>query len=201
MPAMVSADASTDVRELQQFLQDTQNQGSPPPVGTKITINNWQQYKAFLPFGMVKLFQKQYQWQMPDDVEIDRGPARYGNLPKTWLDTTEKYGAQDTVEVLPNGHFKINNYHEGVVFPNPQEPHKGFKKLAKVFFVHAPAMFGAGPDNTASIWFVDRFGNTEQNTFDFFYRQSGWDTDAGFPTDAAYAPGIWYTEWFIGRDP
>ena len=50
-----------------------------------------------------------------------------------------------SVEVLPNGHYKINNYHGGVVFPNPEEPHKGFKILANVFFAHAPAIFGAGP--------------------------------------------------------
>ena len=110
---------STDRRELDQFLKDTANQGTPPAPGTKITMANWQQYKAYLPFGMTKLFDGQYQWKMPQDVEIDIGPARYGNLPKTWTEATEKYGAQDTVEVLPNGHYKINNYHGGVVFPDP----------------------------------------------------------------------------------
>jgi hypothetical protein len=192
---------TTERSELDQFLKDTANQGPPPPDGTKITMANWQQYKAFMPFGMTKLFQGQYQWKMPQDVEIDIGPARYGNLPKTWTEATEKYGAQDTVEVLPNGHYQINNYQGGVVFPEPQEPHKGFKILANVFFAHAPAIFGAGPDNYSAIWFVDRFGNISEDTFDFIYRQSGWDTDAGFPPDETYAPGTWYTEWFMEETP
>src|SRR5277367_6771249 len=201
LPAVGRAQTSTDRSELDQFLKDTANQGPPPPVGTKITTSNWQQYKAFLPFGMTKLFEGQYQWKMPADVEINIGPTRYGNLPKTWIEATEKYGQQDTVEVLPNGHFRINNYHGGVVFPDPEEPHKGFKILANVFFAHAPAIFGAGPENTSSIWFVDRFGNISQDTFDFIYRQSGWDTDADFPADETYAPGTWYTEWFMEETP
>jgi Protein of unknown function (DUF1329) len=201
LPSLLWAQTSTDRSELDQFLKETANQGPQPPVGTKITTANWQQYKAFLPFGMVKLFQGQYQWQMPQDAELDIGPARYGNLPKTWIEATEKYGGQDRVEVLPNGHFKIDNYQGGVVFPNPEEPHKGFKILANVFFAHAPAIFGAGPENTSAIWFVDRFGNVSQDTFDFIYRQSGWDTDAGFPPDESYAPGTWYTEWFMEETP
>jgi hypothetical protein len=104
-----------------------------------------------MPFGMVKLFEGQYQWKMPADVELDVGPARYGNLPKTWIEATEKYGNQDTVEVLANGPFKIDNNHIGVVFLAPSEPHKGFKILANVFFAHAPAIFGAGPENTSAI--------------------------------------------------
>jgi hypothetical protein len=109
-PSVLWATASTDRSELDQFFKETANQGPPPPVGTVITIANWEQYKAFLPFGMTKLFEGRYEWKMPQDVEIDIGPARLGNLPKTWIEATEKYGSQDTVDVLPNGHFKINNY-------------------------------------------------------------------------------------------
>src|ERR1700726_4889918 len=80
---------STDRSELDEFLKATANQGAEPPVGTKITVANWQQYKQFLPFGMTKLFAGQYHWKMPQDVEIHIGPARYGNLPKTWIGATE----------------------------------------------------------------------------------------------------------------
>ena len=137
LPALSRAQY-TDRSELTQFLNDTANQGPRPAAGTRITMANWQQYKQFMPFGMVKLFEGQYQWKMPADVELDVGPTRYGNLPRTWIEATEKYGNQDAVEVLPNDHFKVNNYHGGVVFPNPSEPHKGFKILANVFFAHAP---------------------------------------------------------------
>src|SRR5271155_4447101 len=99
LPARSWSQVIADRSELYQFLKDTAEQGAPPPSGTKITAENWQQYKAFMPFGMVKLFQGQYQWKMPADVEIDVGPARYGNLPKTWIEATEKYGGPDSPEV------------------------------------------------------------------------------------------------------
>jgi hypothetical protein len=55
---------STDRSELTQFLNETASQGPPPPIGTRITMANWQQYKQFMPFGMVKLFEGQYQEQL-----------------------------------------------------------------------------------------------------------------------------------------
>src|ERR1700758_3432546 len=122
----------TDRSEMDGWLKMSQNQGDIP-VGTKITMQNWQQYKAFMPLGMQKLFEGAYGWKMPADVEIDVGPTHMGNLPKTYVQATEKYGAQDTVTVLPNGHMQINNYQGGLVFPNPQDPHKGFKILANLF--------------------------------------------------------------------
>jgi len=77
LPAMSFAQTSTDRSELDQFLKDTQNQGDLP-VGTKITMQNWEQYKAFMPFGMTVLFEGKYYWKMPADVEIDVGPTRSG---------------------------------------------------------------------------------------------------------------------------
>src|ERR1700680_3021680 len=35
------------------------------PIGTRITNDNWQAYKAFMPEGMIALFQGQYFWKMP----------------------------------------------------------------------------------------------------------------------------------------
>src|SRR6516165_2098834 len=43
------------------------------PVGTKITLSNWQQYKAFMPDGMIQLFQGSNFWKMPPDVEMNVG--------------------------------------------------------------------------------------------------------------------------------
>ena len=95
------------------------------PVGTKITMQNWEKYKAFMPFGMTVLFEGKYYWKMPADVEIDVGPVHNGIVPKTFMEMTEKYSAQNEVEALPNGHYRIKNFHGGVPFPDPQEPNKG----------------------------------------------------------------------------
>ena len=86
--------AQVDRSEMDQWLAASAKQGDIP-VGTKITMSNWQQYQQFMPFGMVQLFEGKYQWKMPTDVEMDVGPAHQGgNLPKTWVDATEKYGSQ-----------------------------------------------------------------------------------------------------------
>jgi hypothetical protein len=88
-------------------------------------MSNWQQYKSVMPLGMIKLFQGTYGWKMPADVQIPVGPAHLGgNLPKTWVEATEKYGAQTGFDVLPNGHYRVKNYYGGTPFPNPQDPQR-----------------------------------------------------------------------------
>jgi hypothetical protein len=81
---------STDRSEIDQWVKDTANQGEIP-VGTKVTMSNWQQYKNFLPLGMQKLFAGGYFWKMPQDVELDVGPTVNDLLPSTWKDANEKY--------------------------------------------------------------------------------------------------------------
>ena len=202
LPSLGLAQSTTDISDLKQFLTETESQGTPPAPGTKITMANWQQYKAFLPFGMTKLFQGSYQLKMPNDVEIDIGETKIGgNLPPTFLAATEKYGSQNGVTVTPDGHYDIQNYHGGIPFPNPADPHKGWKALANVFFAYAPAIVASTPENTGAIWFADRFNNISEDTFDLVYRQSGYNTDPGIPVDETYAPGTWDTQWFMEETP
>ena len=100
---------STDRSEMDQWVKDTSNQGAAP-VGAKITMANWQQYKNFMPVGMQKLFQGVYYWKMPADIEMNVGPVVNNTfLPKTWIEATEKYGPQTKVDVLPNGHYVMSN--------------------------------------------------------------------------------------------
>jgi hypothetical protein len=196
-----AAFAQTDVSEMQDWLKDSANQGQLP-VGTKITMSNWQQYKQFMPLGMIKLFQGVYGWKMPSDVEMDIGPSHEGgNLPKTWVEATEKYGPQTGVDLLPNGHYVIKNYHGGTPFPNPEEPNKGWKVLANVFFAYAPAMYVKTPTNYGTVWAVDRYGNIAPSGLDVVYRWSDYITDKGFPPRENYAPGTWYTEWLMQESP
>src|ERR1700736_3553623 len=69
---LARADEVQDV--MKAWLADTANQGTIPP-GTKITMQNWQQFKQFMPVGMIALFEGKYYWKMPSDVEIDVGPT------------------------------------------------------------------------------------------------------------------------------
>jgi hypothetical protein len=101
------------------------------PPGTQITMQNWNQYKQFMADGMVALFQGTYFWKMPPDVEIDVGPMIMHPLPKGYLNATEKYASQVKLVELPGGGLTISGYSAGIPFPNPNEPHKGWKILAK----------------------------------------------------------------------
>jgi hypothetical protein len=55
LPSLVWAQ-STDRSEMDQWVKDTEHQ-TEPPVGTTITMANWQQYKSVMPLGMQKLFE------------------------------------------------------------------------------------------------------------------------------------------------
>jgi hypothetical protein len=191
---------STDRSEMDQWLTESQHQGDIP-VGTKITTSNWQQYKQFMPLGMVELFSGKYFWKIPPDAELTVGPAVHDFLPKTWVEATEKYGAQTSVEVLPNGHYVMQNYHGGTPFPNPQDPNKGWKILANVFYAYVPAVYVNTPNNDGAVWAVDRYGNVNQTALDVVYRWSAYVTDPGVPHDLNYAPGTWYTEWLMEESP
>jgi len=94
---------STDRSEIDQWIKASANQGDIP-IGTKITTKNWEQYKAFLPLGMQKLFAGVYYWKIPPDAVLEVGPAVHDFLLKSWIERTEKYSGQVSVQVLPNGH-------------------------------------------------------------------------------------------------
>lgn len=179
-PSMVAAQ-STDFTEMNQWLKMS---AKPPPlpIGTKITMANWQQYKVYMPLGMIKMFEGVYGWKMPADAELDVGPSHEGdNLPATWRAATEKYGPQTGMTILPDGHYMITNYHGGTPFPNPEGPHEGWKILANVFFAYAPAMYVKTPSNYGTVWAIDRYGNIAPSSIDVVYRWSDYITDKGFP--------------------
>jgi hypothetical protein len=154
-----------------------------------------------MPLGMQKLFDGTYFWKIPSDVQINLQPAKYDFLPQSWIAATEKYGSQTSVTTLPNGHYKIENYHGGTPFPNPQDPNKGWKILANVFWAFQPSVYFNGPSNYGTVWSVDRFGNIAPSTLDVVYRWSDFNTDPGFPVQFNYAPGTWYTEWLMQESP
>ena len=73
------------------------------PPGTRITMQNWENYKQFMPDGMIWLFEGKYFWKMPSDVEIDIGPTVIHPLPKTYREATERYSGQVEISGLPEG--------------------------------------------------------------------------------------------------
>jgi Protein of unknown function (DUF1329) len=172
------------------------------PVGTKITMQNWQQYKQFMPDGMIELFEGKYFWKMPPDVEIDIGPTVNFPQPKTYMDATERYSGQVQLAKLPNGHWDLKNYVAGMPFPNPQDPNKGEKILIDEWLAYGPHIGAETPETgLGSTCIQDRFGNTSCLRYSAVFRQLAYNTDPGVPRTDPQAAGAWYTEWLMIDEP
>jgi uncharacterized protein DUF1329 len=186
---------------MQDWLNTTQKQGTIPP-GTRITMQNWQNYKQFMPVGMIYFFEGRYFWKMPSDVEMPVGPTVTHPLPKTYIDVTEKYSEQVQVVHYPDGSYNLNNYVGGLPFPNPQEPDRGYKILANEWFGYVPHLLVvAKPFGWASFCTVDRFTNINCQETDAVYRQLAYNTDPGIPATNPQAAGSWYTQWIMVETP
>jgi Protein of unknown function (DUF1329) len=160
--------------------------------GTVITMQNWQQYKQFMPDGMVWLFGGQYFWKMPSDVRMEVGPTIIHPLPKTYMEATERYSAQVKVVENPDGGLNVAGYQGGIPFPTPAEPHKGWKILANLWFRYVPHIsvdpYGAGCE-------LDSFGSINCQDVVIVYRQLSYNTDPGVPATIPGGEGKFFTQY------
>lgn len=171
---------------------------SPIPPGTTITMQNWQQYRKYMPVGMIAFFEGKYFWKMPSDVQMVVGPTIIHPLPKGYRQATEKYAGQTKIVKKPNGETAIAGYHGGQPFPNPSPPDKGWKILANLWFRYMPHLlvdsYGAG-------CVQNRFGNINCSADEIVYRQLNYNTDPGTPATTPGAGDKYYTEWVMTVAP
>jgi hypothetical protein len=106
--------------------------------GTRITLQNWQQYKQFMPLGMQKLFAGSYAWKMPSDAVMEIMATQSIHLPAKYLQDTEKYAGQVKLNRQSDGGFLLNDYVAGLPFPQPAEPDRGEKILFDTWFRYQP---------------------------------------------------------------
>jgi hypothetical protein len=168
------------------------------PPGTVITMANWQNYRAFMPEGMVALFEGKYFWKMPPDVRIEIGPTVIHPLPKNYLAATEKYAQQVRLVELPDGGISLENYHGGIPFPNPAEPHKGWKTLANVWYRYIPHLV---VDTYGSGCAIDVTLNYNCQYYTAVKRQLAYNTDADAPPEPSGPNARYFTEWFMTVEP
>ncbi len=166
--------------------------------GTTITMANWQQYRDFMPDGMVGLFEGKYFWQMPPDIRIEIAPTVLHALPKNYLAATEKYAGQVKIVERPDGSLLMQNYMGGIPFPNPQEPHKGWKVLQNLWYRYGPSLL---VDRHAPGCAINSSGSLSCEVIDAVTRQLAYNTDAGIPTGAPAADAKFSTEWFMTVEP
>jgi hypothetical protein len=164
-------------------LVDTSSSQTIPP-GTKITLQNWRQYKNFMPVWLQAAYSGDYHWHIGSGPEfaIVVGPASNFPLPKKFQEDTEKYHGQVTLEKLPDGGYTMKGYTAGVPFPNPTEPLMADKVMYDAWLPWRPAV------SYYYTWdrIVDRFGNVSpEDTADTFY-EMGYLSDEGYPTTTPY---------------
>jgi hypothetical protein len=175
------------------------------PPGTVITTQNWQKYKSFMPYGMIKFFEGSLPYKMPPDVEMDVGPTVIHALPKPFWNAVEKYSSQVRLTKLPNGAWDIRNYIAGVPFPHPSGPNKGTEVADDVTFRPGGVLYTGFPDlkknAESSFCTVDRFGNKACSRVDYDYRQLAYNWFPGIPHTDPNAAGAWYGEWLMVEKP
>ncbi len=171
------------------------------PVGTTITVNDWQRYAQYMPLGMKKLFAGDGFWRMPAALQIVVGPTIPVKLPVGYTEATAKYSHNVRVVHLSNGHNEILNYAGGEPFPNPQEPDKGYKLLADLWFAYVPHFLAGTPRNPLTICSETSYGFSSCERLSYIYRQVAYNTDGEASPEEAKANDYWYTEWLTVEEP
>ncbi|HLW70429.1 MAG TPA: DUF1329 domain-containing protein [Candidatus Binataceae bacterium] len=174
----------------------TTNQTIPP--GTSITTQNWQQYHGFMSDGLQALFAGKYFWKISDGMQLNLGPTHINPPPRSYIDATEKYSSQVKLVELPNGGLTLENYQGGAPFPNPEDPHKGWKILADLWYRYFPntsvIMHGGGCS-------IDRAADVNCTAGDIVYRQLNYNTDPGVPMAVPGGVDKFYTQWYMLVEP
>jgi hypothetical protein len=172
--------------------------GSSDPVGTRITIQNWQKYRAYMPDGMAALFEGKYYWKMPPDVEMEVGPTTIYPLPKNYIEATEKYASQVRLVDLPGGRLNLDNYQGGIPFPNPADPHRGWKVLANLWLRYLPHL---SVDTNGVVCTMDSSNSISCKAGMKVYRQLAFNTDPGIPAEIPGTQGKYFTQYEMVKEP
>jgi len=164
--------------------------GIPP--GTVITLQNWQQYKQFIPDGMQEFFKGTYFWKLPPDFQAVVGPTHHYAPPKTYTEYTEKYSGQVGIQNMSDGRHILTGYVSGWPFPHPADPMKGWKMLANLWYAYNPRIF-CTPH--ANLYFQDRYHNLSSESFIEVYRKMDHIGDANYPITDPDSQGMQYAEY------
>jgi hypothetical protein len=163
-----------------------------------ITIQNWQNYREYMPDGMQMLFEGKYFWKMPPDVAMRLGPTELLPLPTNYLDATEQYSSQVKLVELGGGSLTLSGYAGGIPFPKPEEPHKGWKILANLWFRYLPHLT---VDTNGVVCTVDSSNSISCKAGMKVYRQLSFNTDPGIARNIPGAEGKYFTQYEMVKEP
>jgi len=116
------------------------NSSQSIPVGTKITLANWQNYKQFMPMSMIAAYSGQYGWKVGPGPEytVVVGPTIPFKWPTTLSQATEMYAGQARLQKVPDGSYTVVGYQAGIPFPKPSGPEAAFQTLYNVWYGFVP---------------------------------------------------------------
>ncbi len=163
--------------------------------GTKITLQNWQKYKKFMPLWVQAAYSGKYKWHVGPEPEytVEVGPTHHYPLYAKFVEDTEKYGGQAQLVPLSDGGFSWKGYVAGVPFPNPSEPNKAVKLAYNTWANFRPKIM----DFIAANWLVDQYGNvTNLESDDSFFRLMHLSDPPGGPVNLPSASGTYYASRF-----
>ena len=198
--AVMSIAVSVEISNAQVFpvydpgfageLVDASSSETIPP-GTKITTQNWQQYRRFMPLGLQKLYSGQYFWHVGNepDFTVTVGPTIHTPLPKKYVEDTEKYHGQVKLRGLADGTFVMDGYVAGMPFPNPTEPNLAYKVAYNIRTRYGP---WAMHIHYRSVNIDQYHSVTTSDGLEDAWRM-GHISDPGMPLAQPYAGDIFYS--------
>lgn len=179
--ALVSADSSETI-----------------PPGTKITMQNWQQYKKFMPAGLQHLFTGDLSWRLPPETVMEVEATTPMPLPKKYQEDTEKYASQVKLSQNADGGYNISGYVAGLPFPKPSGPAAGIQALYNEYYAYIPYLITT---YTHLGFNMDRYNNkyvSEVREVNFKLKHL---SDPGKPTNLPNTGDIFLTQNNIIWEP
>lgn len=123
------------------------------PVGTAITLQNWQKYQHFMPQSMIAGYSQRYLWKVGIDPKytINVGPTIPVPMFTRLRENTEKYTGQTKLRRVKTGGYTIEGYVAGLPFPKPDGPLKAQEILYNVWTQYYPSITYFDDGTMASI--------------------------------------------------
>ena len=159
------------------------------PIGTKITPENWTNYRRFIPVGFQIALGGKYTIKVgagPDYI-IEVGPTRHFSLPRKFLEDTEKYRGQEQLMPSTGGGYTISplpGKTAGLPFgTDPTEPNLAYKILYNWWLGPAPEITHY-LDND---WYIDRYNSVTRMTSDATLFRLSHLSEPGLPEELPYS--------------
>jgi hypothetical protein len=169
------------------------------PEGTRITLQNWQQYKKFMPIGMQAMFSQKYQWKIGSGPEFAMvvGPTIHVPLAKKLQEDTEKYAGQTKLKQVQSGGYTAEGYVAGVPFPKPSGELTGHQVLYNAFFGFIPPIYRY----LTKTHLIDRYLNEFPQYTEVIYWRLSHISDPNMPINPDYGKGYLQTARYFVLSP